>query len=86
MGFLRNVLGLTEDPDFRRPAKKLVSGIVDLLQRGERKIKWDFLWERKQLYTVHCTPDLGTKDTLRIVWEMRIRELKLEAQMLTSRP
>ena len=46
-------------------------------ENGERRIEWDFTRERKQLHTLY-KGDLGTKDTLQVVWEMRIRDLEEE--------
>ena len=46
-------------------------------ENGERQIEWDFPRERKQLHTLY-TGDLGTKDTLQAVWEMRIMDLEEE--------
>lgn len=43
IGFIRNVLGLMEDPSYQRPARKLVLGIVDLLQKGALGMNLDDL-------------------------------------------
>ena len=46
-------------------------------ENGERKIVWDFYRRTKQIRNLeHRDPELGTKDTPRIVWEMRIRDLE----------
>ena len=44
-------------------------------ENGERRIEWDFTRERKKTHTLQ-RGDLGTKDTLQVVWEMRVRELE----------
>ena len=46
-------------------------------ENGERQIEWDFPREGKQIHSLY-TGDLGTKDTLKVVWEMRIRNLEDE--------
>ena len=44
-------------------------------ENGERQIQWGFTRERKELHTLQ-RGDLGTKDTLQVIWEMRVRELE----------
>ena len=46
-------------------------------ENGERHIMWDFPRERKPIHTLY-TGELGTKDTMQVVWEMRVRELEEE--------
>ena len=46
-------------------------------ENGERQIDWDFTRERKETHTLY-RGDLGTKDTLQVVWELRVRELEEE--------
>ena len=46
-------------------------------ENGERQIGWDFPREKKKIHTLY-RGDLGTKDTLQVVWEMRVRELEEE--------
>ena len=46
-------------------------------ENGEREIEWDFHRGTKQIRNLeYRNPELGTKDTPRIVWEMRIRDLE----------
>ena len=42
-------------------------------ENGERQIDWHFPREGKANHTIQ-RGDLGTKDTIQIVWEMRIRD------------
>ena len=51
--------------------------LANMGENGERQITWDFTRERKQLHTLY-TGNLGTKDTLQVVWEMRVRDLEEE--------
>ena len=46
-------------------------------ENGERQIEWDFTRERKRIHTIQ-RGDLGTKDTIQVVWEMKVRELEEE--------
>ena len=51
--------------------------LAAIQENGERQIEWDFTRERKQTHTLY-KGNLGTKDTLQVVWEMRIRDLEEE--------
>ena len=51
-------------------------------ENGERRIEWDFTREKKQIHALH-TGDLETKDTLQVVWEMRVRDLEEEGWTTT---
>ena len=51
-------------------------------ENGERQIEWEFPRERKQIHSLH-TGNLGTKDTMKVVWEMRIRDLEEEGWTTT---
>ena len=54
-------------------------------ENGERKIVWDFHRGTKQIQNLeHRDPDLGTKDTPRIVWEIRIRDLEEDEGWTTA--
>ena len=53
--------------------------LASMGENGERAITWDFQRGRKQIRNLqHRDPELGTKDTPRIVWETRIRDLEEE--------
>ena len=49
--------------------------LASMGENGEREITWNFRRGRDKIHAIHSA-ELGTKDTLRIVWEMRIRELE----------
>ena len=54
-------------------------------ENGEREIVWDFHRGTKQIRNLeHRDPELGTKDTPRIVWEMRIRDLEEDEGWTTA--
>ena len=49
------------------------------------EIEWHFHRGRKRIQNLqHRDPELGTKDTPRIVWEMRIRDLEEEEGWTTA--
>ena len=54
-------------------------------ENGEREIPWDFDRGTKQIRNLeHRDQELGTKDTPRIVWEMRIRDLEEDQGWTTA--
>src|SRR5258706_6870555 len=54
---------------------------------GEREITWEFHRGRKLIHNLqHRDPELGTKDTPQLVWELRIRELEEEEGWTTVFP
>ena len=53
--------------------------LASMGENGEREIVWDFDRGKKSMHNLqHRNPEIGTKDTPRIVWELRIRELEEE--------
>ena len=47
--------------------------LVTTGENREREIKWDFHRGTKEIWNLeHRDSEVGTKDTLRVVWEMRI--------------
>ena len=46
-------------------------------ENGEREIPWDFNRDTQSPRAI-TTLELGTKDTLKVVWDLRIRELEEE--------
>ena len=52
-------------------------------ENGERRIQWNFSRERRRTHNIQSR-ELGTKDTPRIVWEMRIRDLEEEHGWVTA--
>ena len=60
----------------------VLSILASIGENGEKEIEWDFTRERRYLHTVQ-RGDLGTKDTLQVVWEMRVRELEEEGWTTT---
>ena len=51
--------------------------LASMGENGESELEWEFPRGRKRIHTVQ-SGELGTKDTPRILWEMRIRDLKEE--------
>ena len=58
----------------RRPKVDQMEILESMGENGEGEIEWDFHRGRKQIGNIQSR-ELGTKDTPRIVWELRIREV-----------
>ena len=57
--------------------------LTSMGENGEKEIEWDFHRGRQPARNIQSR-ELGTKDTPRIVWELRIRELEEEKGWTTA--
>ena len=73
-------MGSSQGPSLQYSLEEILASMGE---NGEREIEWDFHQGRKQTYNVQ-SGKLGTKDTPRIVWELRIRELEEEEGWTTA--